>query len=272
MTEYKDYYQILQVAPNADSNMIRRAYRILALRYHPDCGQGNKEKMIEITEAYNILMDPEKRKQFDREYYGRKNIYVYSYEFKADEGEIKKRAREREEYYKKKEQEMLQELLKEKKVKITEEEKKRQKDIEDINERLKLFFRIIQDPRNSIQFRWKAKMKLVEIGEAAVMPLINQLKSENQEVRYFAVVALGEIRDKRALEPLVEMLKDKWELIRSYAAEGLGRLKDKRVIPALLELFYDEKETAEVKFHVRNALEALEYEFEEDKIKQENSI
>lgn len=269
MTEYKDYYQILQVTSDADSNIIRKAYRILALRYHPDRSQGDKEKMIEITEAYNILMDPEKRKQFDREYYGRKNIYVYSYEFKADEREIKKRVKEREEYYKKKEQEMFQGLSKEKKVKIAKEEKKKQKDID---ERLELFFRIIKDPRNPIQFRWKAKMKLVEIGEPAVMPLINQLKSADHEVRYFAVVALGEIRDKRALDSLVEMLKDKWELIRSYAAEGLGKLKDKRVIPVLLDLFYDEKETADVKFHVRNALEALEYEFEEDKIKQENSV
>lgn len=269
MTEYKDYYQILQITPDADSNMVRRAYRILALRYHPDRSQGDKGRMIEITEAYNILMDAEKRKQFDREYYGRKNIYVYSYEFKADEREIKNRVEKREEYYRKKEQEIFQELLREKKVKIVKEEKKEQEDIE---ERLKLFLRIIKDPRNSIQFRWKAKMKLVEIGEPAVMPLISQLKSKDHEVRYFAVVALGEIRDRRALEPLVEMLKDKWELIRSYAAEGLGRLKDKRVIPALLDLFYEEKETAEVKFHIRNALEALEYEFEEDRVKQENSI
>ncbi|MDI6786197.1 MAG: DnaJ domain-containing protein [bacterium] len=269
MAEYRDYYLILQINPDADSNMIRRAYRLLALRYHPDRKEGDERKMVEITEAYNVLMDSEKRKQFDRDYYGRKNVYVYSYEFKTDEEEIKKRVKEREEYYRKKEQEMFQEMIKEKRrFEIEKKEKTKQKDI---NERIELFFRIIKDPRNSIQFRWKAKMKLVEIGEPAVMPLINELKSKNHEVRYFAVVALGEIRDKRAIEPLMEMLEDKWELIRSYAAEGLGRLKDKKVIPALLDLYYNDQEVDDVKFHIRNALEALEYEFEEEKVKQENS-
>jgi curved DNA-binding protein CbpA len=259
MGEFKDYYQILEINPDADSNMIRRAYRLLALRYHPDMPTGSEEKMIEITEAYNVLIDPEKRKYFDKEYYSRKNVYVYSYHFDIDEEELKRRAKEREEYYRKKEEEIFKEMAKKKEVKLREERKK-----EEIDERLELFFRIIKDPRNSIQFRWKAKMKLVEIGKPAVVPLIRELKSKDHEVRYFAVVALGEIGDKAAFEPLLEMLEDKWDLIRSYAAEGLGRLKDKRAIPALLDIYYNKDESEEVKFHVRNALEALDYDFKSE--------
>lgn len=60
----KDYYQILGVSKNASQDEIKRAYRKLALKYHPDKG-GNEEKFKEVNEAYQILGDPQKRTQFD---------------------------------------------------------------------------------------------------------------------------------------------------------------------------------------------------------------
>ncbi len=65
----KDYYQILGVPRNASQEEIKKAYRRLALKYHPDRNRGNKEaeeKFKEINEAYAVLSDPEKRKQYDR--------------------------------------------------------------------------------------------------------------------------------------------------------------------------------------------------------------
>ncbi|MFH1449724.1 MAG: DnaJ domain-containing protein [bacterium] len=265
MSRFKDYYQILQVSPNTEAPMIRRAYRLLALRYHPDRMLGQEEKMIEVTEAYDVLIDPERRKSFDKDYYKQKDVFLYSYQFKIHKEEMLNRSKEREEYYKKKEEEMLKELIKHKEVK---REKFHKKEEENKDERIKLFLKIIKDPRNSIEFRWKAKMKLVEIREPTVLPLIDELSCQNHEVRYFAAVALGEIGDLRAVEPLIERLKDKWELVRNYAAESLGRLKDKRAIPPLLEIFYNEQESEEVRFNVKKALETLEYNFEEDKINQ----
>jgi molecular chaperone DnaJ len=61
----KDYYQILGVAKEASQDEIKKAYYKLAHKYHPDKG-GDKEKMKEINEAYQILSDKEKRAQYDR--------------------------------------------------------------------------------------------------------------------------------------------------------------------------------------------------------------
>jgi len=63
----KDYYDILGVPHNATLDEIKKAYRKLALKYHPDRNKskGVEEKFKEINEAYAVLSDPEKRKQYD---------------------------------------------------------------------------------------------------------------------------------------------------------------------------------------------------------------
>lgn len=69
MLKQKDYYKTLEVDKNADAAQIKKAYRKLAKKYHPDTNGGNpgaEEKFKEVTEAYNILSDPEKRKLYDK--------------------------------------------------------------------------------------------------------------------------------------------------------------------------------------------------------------
>ena len=64
----KDYYKILGIDKNASQEEIKKAYRKIAIKNHPDKNQGNKEaeeKFKEATEAYEILKDPEKRKEYD---------------------------------------------------------------------------------------------------------------------------------------------------------------------------------------------------------------
>lgn len=66
--EYKDYYKILEVEKTANAESIKKAYRKLANKYHPDKNPNNKEaedKFKEINEANEILSDPEKRKKYD---------------------------------------------------------------------------------------------------------------------------------------------------------------------------------------------------------------
>ena len=66
--EYKDYYKVLGVDKKATQEDIKKAYRKLAVKYHPDKNPGNKqaeEKFKEINEANDVLGDPEKRKKYD---------------------------------------------------------------------------------------------------------------------------------------------------------------------------------------------------------------
>ena len=68
MDPKKDYYKILGVSENATDEEIKKAYRRLALKYHPDRRGGDKEaeeRFKEISEAYSVLSDPQKRKEYD---------------------------------------------------------------------------------------------------------------------------------------------------------------------------------------------------------------
>ena len=67
--EYKDYYSILGVTKSASQAEIKKAYRALAKKYHPDKTKGDKaaeEKFKDISEAYEVIGDEEKRKQYDQ--------------------------------------------------------------------------------------------------------------------------------------------------------------------------------------------------------------
>ena len=71
----QDYYQVLGVEKNASPEEIKRAYRRMAIKYHPDKNPGNKEaeaKFKECAEAYEVLSDPDKRKQYDQ--YGHEGL------------------------------------------------------------------------------------------------------------------------------------------------------------------------------------------------------
>ena len=69
MVTKTDYYDVLGINKNADEKTIKKAYRKLAKKYHPDINPGDSNaeaKFKEVTEAYEVLSDPEKKKLYDR--------------------------------------------------------------------------------------------------------------------------------------------------------------------------------------------------------------
>ena len=68
MSEKRDYYEVLGISKNANESEIKKAYRKLALKYHPDKNPGNvqaEKKFKEVNEAYDCLKDEQKKAAYD---------------------------------------------------------------------------------------------------------------------------------------------------------------------------------------------------------------
>ena len=85
---FRDYYEDLQVSPNADQETIERVYRLLAKRYHPDNNShGNQKKFDIVTTAYKTLSKPENRAAYDATYEDQKQqFYQTAAELNTSEG------------------------------------------------------------------------------------------------------------------------------------------------------------------------------------------
>lgn len=67
-SEFVDYYDLMQISPGSEPEAIRRVYRILAARFHPDNPEtGDLKVFLRLNDAYKVLMDPEARRAFDQE-------------------------------------------------------------------------------------------------------------------------------------------------------------------------------------------------------------
>jgi len=68
-----DYYELLQISPNAEPDTVHRVYRLLAQRLHPDNKQtGSEARFRALSEAYGVLSDPAKRAKYDVSYHARR--------------------------------------------------------------------------------------------------------------------------------------------------------------------------------------------------------
>jgi curved DNA-binding protein CbpA len=95
-TKFVDYYEMLRVSPGAELESIQRVHRALAARYHPDNKEtGNLERFLKVNEAFKVLSDPEKRKEFDATYKSRKEnplpVFLTKEFTEGVDGEINRR-------------------------------------------------------------------------------------------------------------------------------------------------------------------------------------
>jgi len=91
-----DYYEIMQLSPNADHETVHRVYRLLAQRYHPDNREtGNAELFVHLTEAFQALSDPEKRAAYDARHSAEKKLRwkIFDQAVVATGPEVEKRKR-----------------------------------------------------------------------------------------------------------------------------------------------------------------------------------
>lgn len=88
----KDYYELLEISREASDEVVKNAYRALAKKYHPDINNVDdevvQEKIRQINIAYEVLSNPEKRKQYDEQLQETENEYVEKVEEQLEEGDI----------------------------------------------------------------------------------------------------------------------------------------------------------------------------------------
>ena len=95
--QQQDYYEIMQLSPNADTETLHRVYRLLAQRYHPDnADTGNSELFVGLTEAYQTLSDPERRAAYDARHTAEKKLRwkIFDQAAVATGPEVEKRKRQ----------------------------------------------------------------------------------------------------------------------------------------------------------------------------------
>lgn len=99
MNPKRNYYKILNVKMDADNKSIKKSYKKLALKYHPDVNQSENaaKKFRILTEAYNVLIDKEKRKEYDHKRASliRKQAQIKKNELKIKEGKLRHRRQAR---------------------------------------------------------------------------------------------------------------------------------------------------------------------------------
>lgn len=270
MTDNFGYYQILGVDQNATPEEIKRAYRQLAKKYHPDvCHQPDCiRKFREVNEAYEFLKDNKQRTIYNTNY----NNWS---EFSQDET------------YSNSLDQIILNLINslgnpnsimrnyavevlvrigapafDPVIKATSsmDEVVRRKTCDILGrmgnpQGIPVLIRLLNDTDRYV--RRRAAKALIQVNDqSAVAPLMNALTDPEKKVRYRSAQALGVIRDRRAVTSLIKSLNDYSSTVRRKAIVALGEIGDEQAITPITWCLKDPSS------HVRNtARNTLKYKF-----------
>lgn len=245
------YYQVLGVNENATPQEIKKAYRELAKRYHPDvCHQPDcVQKFREVNEAYEFLKDGKQRTIYNSHY---ENWGQFSQD-EAYQGSL---------------DQIILNLINSLsnphslmrnyavetlvfigipafdaviKASLSNDEVVRRKTADILGrmgnpQGIPAIIRLLNDHDRFV--RRRAAKALTRISDhSAVVPLINALKDPERKVRYRSAEALGRMGEKKAVEPLIESLNDPRSTVRRKAIIALGDIGDSRAVsPITLRL------------------------------------
>ena len=272
----KNYYQILEVHPKARKEVIQASYRVLAKFYHPDSDNGNKEIMLDVNEAYEVLTSESKRKAYDEKYNAGQYDGVVSLEMQALMRELNIKEKEilrREKVLLEKEERLNTMREKEKKA------KKIKKDIEledkvgalcedatPLNKKYSYLKDIISEGRKSIPFLKKALLKtsgenkyfivqaIAEIGPDDDELFIDLLNDDYALIRGEALRVIGDIKASSASRYVVLLFEDKESFVREEACNAAFKLGYEGASDGLLELCLNKKEDRKVRLAALKAL------------------
>ncbi len=277
----KDYYKILEIHPKARKEIIRQAYRTLAKIFHPDNENGSQQKMQEINQAYETLLDDGKRKLYDSEYPGieqsnEDKVFVMELEMQEREREIKLKQSElkrREREISKREKAYQEKIKKNEKIskikkKMEVEDKISELNNADIPENKK--YQYLKDlirqgkgvieplkkafPASTPLTRYYIIQALVEIGDKSSPFYIQALDDPDEYVKAEALHALALLKEKKAGEIITYLLDDDSELVRKEACFALGEIGYKPAAEKLAKIAKKKREKMAVRL---NAVQAL---------------
>lgn len=237
--ELKDYYLILEVHPKARKEIIQKAYHILAKIFHPDSEMGNDDSMKLINEAYEILVDDNKRAEYDNEYFKNNRINISKTTSVSDYHDVTQREKE----IRLREAELLR---REKEIKIREEiykdEKQNFDKMASIRKKLDIENKIsfLKDPDYPTNKKYSILKELIRSGKKSLKPLKEAFDTADDEVRYYIIQAISEIGGIDNTNFFINALSDLYSYVRAEAAHCLGTLKAKSAEVLLYELLDDE--------------------------------
>lgn len=218
-----NFYTILNIDPAASQDEIKRAYKILALKLHPDKNSHKSENdkkyktdiFVKLNKSYNVLMDPIKRKIYDEQGINGLNMYDAKQEQEEEINEAKKRNQERKEQRRRKQVEVEEQKKKEEQIK-QEEVKRKEEEEEQLRKKLELE-RLINQQKELKRKELEKLRKQQEVEQRE--RLLAKKRQEEIDLEIKNRIIEEEIEQNRKQQIFNSKIKNKNECLKNFLNE-----------------------------------------------------